>query len=164
MFKNLNAKYPQTAVKGSLKVPEIQTTKTSVNLLDHFPAKCFSDPKNMNYQTIYEDVRFMLQRAIDEQESFKSDMKDLLGEDVLTCPKVAQVTKDGKASFNACAVRRVFVKWAENLLDKCPDLKKTKVFMNFIRSKGDIVNGFFFKSTIRPTTHKAVIDCLSMLI
>ena len=91
-------------------------------------------------------------------------MKDLLGEDVLTCPKVNQVTKDGKTSFNACAVRRVFVKWAENLLDKCPDLKKTKVFMSFIRSKGDIVNGFFFKSTIRPTTHKAVIDCLSMII
>ena len=91
-------------------------------------------------------------------------MKDLLGDDVMTCPKVSQVIKDGKKSFNACAVRRVFVKWAENLLDKFPDLKKTKVFMNFIRSKGDIVNDFFFKSTIRPTTHKAIIDCLSKII
>ena len=82
----------------------------------------------------------------------------------MTCPKVAQVIKDGKTSFNACAVRRVFVKWTENLLEKCPDLKKTKVFMNFIKSKGEIINNFFFKSTIRPTTHKAIIDCLSKLI
>ena len=43
-------------------------------------------------------------------------MKDILGDDVLACTKVGRVVRNGKASFNACAVRRVFVKWAENLL------------------------------------------------
>ena len=46
----------------------------------------------------------------------KCYMKLILGEDVLACPKVGQVNKEGKTSFNAVAVRRVFVKWAENLL------------------------------------------------
>lgn len=53
---------------------------------------------------------------MEEQDCFKEDMKDILGADVLGCTKVGQVTKNGKSSFNACAVRRVFVKWAENIL------------------------------------------------
>jgi hypothetical protein len=65
----------------------------------------------MNYQTIYEDLNFLFTKAIEEQAAFQEDMKDLLGEDVLSCPKVSQVDKDGKKYFNACAVRRVFVKW-----------------------------------------------------
>lgn len=66
----------------------------------------------MNYQTIYEDIQFLLQRAIDEEEVFRTDMIDLFGEGTLSCPKVKQVTQNGKKYFNACAVRRVFVKWA----------------------------------------------------
>ena len=145
-------------------MPEVKSTTTNINLFDHFPCLSFSDPNNMNYQTIYEDVKFLLNKAIEEEEAFKEDMMELLGEDVLTCPKVGLIEKEGKKFFNATAVRRVFVKWAENLLEKCPDLKTTKTFMKFIKSKGDIINGFFFKSTIRPTTHKIVIECLSMLI
>jgi hypothetical protein len=118
----------------------------------------------MNYQTIYEDLKFLFTKAIEEEEDFKSDMKDIFGEDVPSCPKVGQVIKDGKKYFNACAVRRVLVKLAENLLEKCPDLKKTKTFTKFIKAKADIINNFFFKSTIQPTTHKRVIDCLSLLI
>jgi ribosomal protein S5 len=53
----------------------------------------------------------LLKKAIEHQDNFKSDMQDILGEDVLACPKVAQVTKDGRTSFSAMAVRRVFVKW-----------------------------------------------------
>ena len=87
-----------------------------MNLLENFPALCFSDPDHMNYQTIYEDINFLLKTAVEQQDDFKEDMKDILGEDVLACPKVGQVTKDGRTSVNACAVRRVFVKWAENLL------------------------------------------------
>lgn len=164
LFKGLKEKYPQTAVTEKIDVPDIPTTTTDVNLLDHFPSKCFSDPANMNYQTIYEDVSFLLKRAIEEEEAFTADMKDLLGEDALSCPKVREVITDGKATFNACAVRRVFVKWAENLLEKCPDLKYTRTFMKFIRARADIVDNFFFKSTIQPTTHRLVIDCLSLLI
>ena len=87
-----------------------------MNLLDNFDRLCFTDVKNMNYQTIHEDLNFLFKKAIEEEKAFKEDMQDILGEDVLACPKVGQVTKDGKTTFNACAVRRVFVKWAENLL------------------------------------------------
>jgi HSP90 family molecular chaperone len=91
--------------------PDIQTTKTTANLLNHFQTLCFSDPDNMNYQTIYEDINFLLKKAVEQQDDFKEDMKDLLGDDVLACTKVGQVNKEGRTSFNACAVRRVFVKW-----------------------------------------------------
>jgi hypothetical protein len=59
---------------------------------------------------------------VELQDVFKEDMKDILGSDALACPKVNQVMKDGVPEFNACAVRRVFIKWAENLLERCPDL------------------------------------------
>jgi hypothetical protein len=39
-------------------------------------------------------------------------MRDIFGEEVPCCPKVTQIVKDGKKYFNACAVRRVLVKWA----------------------------------------------------
>lgn len=165
LFKKLKDRYPQTSqTNEKIDFPDVPSTKTNLNLLDNFPCLSFSDPANMNYQTIYEDINFLLKKAIEEQNVFKEDMKDILGDDVLACPKVMQVTKDGRTSFNACAVRRVFVKWAENLLEKCPDLKFTKTFMKFIKARGEIVNNFFFKSTIQPTTHKTVIDCISLLL
>jgi hypothetical protein len=57
-----------------------------------------------------------LKQALDEQDSFLIDMKDMLGDDVMGCTKVGMVTVDGKTKYKAAAVRRVFVKWAENLL------------------------------------------------
>ena len=120
LFKKLKTRYPQTGETSRLDIPDIPTTKTAINLLDHFKAKSFSDPQNINIQTIYEDVEFMLKEATRLQDSFRADMKALLGESTLACPKVSQVFIDGKHVFNACAVRRVFVKWAENMLEKCP--------------------------------------------
>jgi hypothetical protein len=118
----------------------------------------------MNYQTVYEDLKLLFIRAIEEQEVFRSDMQALLGEDVLADAKVGVANRDGEACFNACAVRRVLVKWAGNLLERCPDLKKSKTLMRFITAKSIIVRSFYFKSTVRPTTHKKVIDFLAMLI
>jgi hypothetical protein len=112
LFKKLKRQYPQTTVKGTFDASAIETTKTTVNLLDHFPSSCFSDPKHLNYQTVYDDLHFLLKRATEEEETFKSDMKDLLGEDVVSCAKVGLANKEGNESFNACAVRRVMVKWA----------------------------------------------------
>ena len=161
LFRCLKTRYPQTAIKGSLQVPDIKNTKTDVNLLDHFPSKGFSDPENLNCQTIYDDVLFLLNKAIEEQDNFKHDMKDLLGSDILSGPKVAQVTKDGKTYFNACAIRRMFMKWVENLLENCSDIKKTKIFQI---SKWEITNRFFFKDGTRPGTSEIAIDYLSKLI
>ena len=36
--------------------------------------------------------------------------------------------------------------------------------MKFVKSRADIVNNFIFKSTITSTTHKIVIDCISLLL
>jgi hypothetical protein len=36
--------------------------------------------------------------------------------------------------------------------------------MKFIKARSSIINNFFFKSTIAPTTHKIVIDCISLLL
>ena len=36
--------------------------------------------------------------------------------------------------------------------------------MKFIKARSNIVNNFFFKSTIQPTSHKKVIDCISLLL
>jgi len=87
-----------------------------MNLFDNFPSKSYVDPPHINLQTIYEDISLLLKKAVELQDVFKEDMKDMLGQDALACPKVTHIFKDGNLEFNACAVRRVFIKWAENLL------------------------------------------------
>lgn len=109
-------------------------------------------------------MSLLLRKAIELQDAFKEDMKEILGSDALACPKVTQVVKDGVPEFNACAVRRVFVKWAENLLEACPDLLTSKAFLQFVRAKAEISNNFFFKSTVQKSTHKIVIDTICYLI
>ena len=84
-------------------------------------------------------------------------MRDILGADTAACVKVGLVEKDGEKQFNACAVRQIFVKWTENLLESCPELYHSRAFLDFINSKTKIINNFYFKSTIQPTTHKMVI-------
>lgn len=54
-----------------MQFPDVPTTKTSLNILDHFPALSFTDPNNLNYQTIYEDINFLLSKAMEEQDGFK---------------------------------------------------------------------------------------------
>jgi hypothetical protein len=36
--------------------------------------------------------------------------------------------------------------------------------MKFIQARSKIVSNFFFKSTIQPTVHKIVLDCISLLL
>jgi hypothetical protein len=43
-------------------------------------------------------------------------------------------------------------------------LQYTKTFMLFIKAKSKITNNFFFKSSVQPTTHKIVLDCISLLL
>lgn len=116
LFKKLKDRYPQTGATEKIKFPDVPSTKTKENLLNNFPSKAYVDPPHLNLQTIYEDISLLLKKAIELQDVFKDDMRDLLGQDALACPKVTQVMKDGVPQFNACAVRRVFIKWAENLL------------------------------------------------
>jgi hypothetical protein len=53
LFKKLKNRYPQTSAKDDIDFPDVPSTKTSLNILENFPAMSFSDPDNMNYQTIY---------------------------------------------------------------------------------------------------------------
>ena len=55
--------------------PDVPSTKTNMDLLNNFNKLSFSDPANMNYQTIYEDINFLLKRAIEEKDTFKTDMQ-----------------------------------------------------------------------------------------
>jgi hypothetical protein len=97
VFRKLKERYPQTGQTSKIKFPDVPSTKTDMNLFNNFPCKSFSDAGNYNIQTIYEDINFLLKKAIEEQDTFKKDMQDILAEDVLACPKVAQITKDGKS-------------------------------------------------------------------
>lgn len=65
IFKKLKDRYPQTSATEKIDFPDVPSTKTNMNLLDNFPAISFSDPNNMNYQTIYEDINFLLKKAIE---------------------------------------------------------------------------------------------------
>ena len=112
LFEELKSRYPQAAVSGDQQFPEVASTKTCINLLEHFDSKAYSDPDNLNVQNINEDVNFLLNRAIQEEKEFVEDMRDILGDDVLANAKVSQVNKGDEHYFNANAVRRVFIKWA----------------------------------------------------
>jgi len=64
LFKKLKDRYPMTSDMKEINFPDVPSTKTAANLLNNFHTLCFSDPENMNYQTIYEDMNFLLRRAI----------------------------------------------------------------------------------------------------
>lgn len=36
--------------------------------------------------------------------------------------------------------------------------------MRFVQTRGRIANNFIFKSTVQDSTHKFVIDCVSLLL
>ena len=94
LFKKLKNRYPQTGETQKIEFPEVPSTKTKENLFDNFNSKCFSDPDHINIQTIYEDINFLLNKAVELKDPFKEDMKDILGDDVLACPKVNLTMKD----------------------------------------------------------------------
>jgi len=94
VFKKLKEKYPQTAQADLKDLPNIPTWPADgikLDLLKNFLCVSFSDPNRLNYQTTYQDISFLLNTAIQLEEDFKNDMKDLLGSDALGCVKVALI-------------------------------------------------------------------------
>ncbi len=67
-----------------------------MNLLANFPSKCYSSPNIINIQTLFDDLKFLIDKSIEQFKDFESDMKAILGDDVLTDSKVKKVTKNGK--------------------------------------------------------------------
>jgi hypothetical protein len=106
---------------------------------------------------LFSDLKFLIDRSVEEFDDFQKDMKHILGEDVLTDSKVKRFMKDGNEDYSASPVRRVFIKWVETILERIPDIILTKAFVDFIKSKSIIADNFYFKSTVQPTTHGRVI-------
>ena len=84
--------------------------------MDNFPSKCYSSQNLINVQTLFSDLKFLIDRSVEEFADFQSDMKFILGDDVLTDSKVKRMTKNGQEEYSASPVRRVFIKWAETIL------------------------------------------------
>lgn len=67
IFKKLKDKYPQTAQTDTTDLPNIPSWPAEgikIDLFKHFQCASFSDPNRLNYQTIYQDISFLLNTAI----------------------------------------------------------------------------------------------------
>jgi hypothetical protein len=84
----------------------------NINLLKLIDSKCYSNPKNLNVQTIFDDLKLLIDDANDLANDFKTDMLELLGKDALTDCKVKRNISGGNVTYNASAMRRVFIKWS----------------------------------------------------
>lgn len=96
ILRFLKEKYPQVADKSTIKFPEVKERKNDVNLLDNFPSRCYSSQGFVNVQTLFSDLKFLIDRSVEEFADFQSDMKFILGDEVLTDSKVKRVTINGQ--------------------------------------------------------------------
>jgi len=67
IFKKLKEKYPQTAqtdIKDLPTFPNYPIDGIKLDLFKHFNCASFSDPQKANYQTTYQDISFLLNKAI----------------------------------------------------------------------------------------------------
>jgi hypothetical protein len=46
----------------------------NINLLKLIDSQCYSDPKNLNIQTIFDDLKLLIDEANDFAHDFKTDM------------------------------------------------------------------------------------------
>lgn len=49
-------------------------------------------------------------------------MKAILGDEVLTDSKVKKINKNEIEEYSASPVRRVFIKWAETIIERVPNI------------------------------------------
>lgn len=126
VLKELKGKFPQVADSSKVKFPDVKEIKNDVNLLANIPdAKSFSDPKYLNLNTTLFDLEFLIERAISEYPDFKTDMEALLGKEVLTDAKVKCEKRGDTKVYAASAVRRVFIKWVETMVERIPEIRET---------------------------------------
>ena len=120
--------------------------------------------KNIGTTTL--DLKFLFDTAFDQFQDFKTDMAELLGADVLADVKVKCVDSEKRGrTYNASSTRRVLIKWVETLLEKIPENIYSRSFVEFLITKGVIMNNFHVKSTIETeTTHNTIIRVLLKLI
>lgn len=63
------------------------------DLLKYFPSLAYRDRIYLNYQTIYQDITYLLRTAGDIQTAFKDDMAHLLGPEAFARAKVEVIEK-----------------------------------------------------------------------
>ncbi len=145
--------------------PEVEELKSTLNLLTLIDSKCYADLDRYNYQSTMDDLKVLIDEANQLFGDFKIDMEAVLGPEVeVDCKVKWQKNEDGDTYYNASAVRRVFIKWSETLIERIPEVCTLKEFMDFVRSKKEMADQFIFKGTVTPTTHQQVLDKLSGLL
>jgi hypothetical protein len=118
----------------------------------------------MNFNTTLFDIEFLIEGALSEFQDFKTDMKVLLGEEVLADVKVKQEIKGDQKVYAASAVRRVFIKWVETLFERSPNIRSTTLFKKFITSKKVIFDGFNIGGAFGQSIQNTVLGVLLQLI
>ena len=64
ILKFLKDKYPQVADNSTIKFPEVKEKKNDINLLDNFMAKSFQTPNFINVQSLFSDLKFLIDKSI----------------------------------------------------------------------------------------------------
>jgi|JI6StandDraft_1071083.scaffolds.fasta_scaffold1114467_1 hypothetical protein len=104
-----------------MEFPKVDSTKTTISLLKLINSRSYEDTNNLNRQSLMDDLKVLIDEANDFFPDFLSDMKDLLGPETEVDCKVKRKEKDGKICYSAEAVRRVFIKWSETLIERIPE-------------------------------------------
>lgn len=164
LLGRLQEKYPLVEEVPDLRFPHVESTSSNLNLLSLIKSRCYSDPDHLNRQSLMDDLKVLIDDANDLRPDFDKDMVDMLGPETLTDCKVKRTTRDNKTFYKAEAVRRIFIKWSETLIERIPEVYSLKEFLDFVRSKKRMANEFIFKGTVSESTHQQVIDSLSDLL
>lgn len=74
-------------------MPSVKTFNKNIDLLKLIPSQSHSDPKHINIQTTFNDLRFLIEEANSLYESFGSDMITIFGSDAKSDCKVKKTSE-----------------------------------------------------------------------
>lgn len=123
----------------------VREMKGRWDLLKGFNAATYEYSEYLNKDKIYKDLVFVLDQAAALFADFQGDMKTLFGEAVL-CDLKVRKTPTGE--YNVVGIRRMLVKWTENLVENDPDLVYTQPFHDFIKNKKKVFDSFYVRSGV----------------
>ncbi len=74
-----------------------------------------------------DDLKFLIDNANENYPDFKADMESILGKAETDCKvKWKGSNEEGEKKYVASAIRRVFIKWIETLIERIPDVYELK--------------------------------------
>lgn len=164
LLGKLQDKYPLVSDVQNISFPDVPTINSKINVLSLINSKCYADPNHLNIQSLKDDLKLLIDEANDSFNDFKKDMEAMLGPETESDCKVKRTVKGKRVEYKAEAVRRVFIKWSQKLIESIPEVYTLKEFVDFVRSKKKMANEFIFQGKVSPTTHEQVINSLSYLL